>query len=270
MGSGDPYGRQLNGMGGGISSLSKICVVSRSDRRDADVEYTFIQVGIENETLDMAGNCGNMSAAVAPFALDEGLISTSAIKNGLSHEQAQNFLTVRMFNTNTSKISHSRIAVMPIGDAFRYQPKGDFSIDGVSGKASPIAISFLDPAGSKTGKLLPSGNVLDHLSLLDGSVIPASLVDCANPAVFIRASDVGVKLPCAGSVLDGDQTLMMKLEDIRRVGAMRMGLDPDVRSIPKILLLAEPAGEDIDIRTLALSMGRCHKAVPLTHSLNLG
>lgn len=270
MGSGDPYGRQLNGMGGGISSLSKAVVASPSDREDADVDYTFVQVGIEDESLDMAGNCGNMSSAVAPFALNEGLVSASRIAQASTEEQGQSFVTIRLFNTNTSKVIHSKIAVSQKGDAIVYEPTGNFSIDGVSSTASPIALSFIHPAGSKTGKLLPSGNALDHLQLSDGGTMPASLVDIANPAVFIRASDVGVKLPCPGAAIDENKPLMAKLEDIRRVGAAQMGLDPDVQSIPKILLLAEPQEEDVDIRTLALSMGRCHKAVPLTLALNLG
>lgn len=270
MGSGDPYGRQLNGMGGGISSLSKICVVAPSTRQDADVEYTFIQVGIEDNSLDMAGNCGNMSSAVGPFALDEGLLPASALGGRLVEEQGRSYSTVRLFNTNTSKIIHSKFAVTQTEDKLKYKPDGTFTIDGVSGTASPIALSFINPAGSKTGKMLPSGQVLDQLSLSDGTVIDSSLVDIANPAIFIRASDVGVTLPCSGTALDTDTELMARLEDIRRAGATQMGLDPNVRSIPKILLLSEPQGEDIDIRTLALSMGRCHKAVPLTHALNLG
>lgn len=250
--------------------MSKICVVAPSTRLDADVEYTFIQVGIEDNSLDMAGNCGNMSAAVGPFALDEGLLRASTIANSICEEQGQSFLTVRMFNTNTSKLSLSKFAVARTGAVAKYEARGIFSLDGVSGTASPIAISFLDPAGSKTGKMLPSGNALDHLSLPDGSVIPSSLVDIANPAVFIRASDVGITLPCSGSGVDADTELMTRLESIRRAGAVRMGLDPNVRSIPKLLLLSEPGGEEVDIRTMALSMGRCHKAVPLTHALNLG
>lgn len=270
MGSGDPYGRQLNGMGGGISSLSKAVVVSPSDRDDVDVEYTFVQVGIEDESLDMAGNCGNMSSAVAPFAVNEGLVSAERMERALSEEHGQAYATVRLLNTNTSKIIHSKIAVSREGENIGYEARGSFSIDGVSSTATPIALSFLHPAGSKTGKALPSGNAIDHLNLSDGSTILASVVDIANPAVFIRASDVGVKLPCPGATLDEDKQLMARLEEIRRAGASQMGLDPDVQSVPKILLLSEPQGEDIDIRTLALSMQKCHKAVPLTLALNLG
>lgn len=270
MGSGDPYGRQLNGMGGGISSLSKVVVVSPSNREDIDIDYTFVQVGIEDQSLDLAGNCGNMSSAVAPFALNEGLVPAERIQETIVEEQGQRLATVRLFNTNTNKVIHSKIAVSRHQDGIRYEAKGDFSIDGVSSTASPVALSFLNPAGSKTGKLLPSGSASDKLQLTDGTTISASLVDISNPAVFVRAHDVGVALPCSGDELNSNKALMAKLEDIRRAGAARMGLDPDVQSIPKILLLSEPGEEDIDIRTLALSMQKCHKAVPLTLALNLG
>ena len=257
-------------MGGGISSLSKVCVISASTRPDADIDYTFIQVGVEDASLDMESNCGNMSSAVGPFALNEGLIPASRIEGSLSKEQGQNFVNLGIFNTNTSKTIKSKFAAKKEGPTYRYEPKGSFSIDGVSGTASPIALSFQSPSGSKTGRMLPSGNTRDDLTLLNGSTVSASLVDIANPAVFVKATDVGVTLPCSGAAVEADEALMRRLEDIRRAGAERMGLDPNVQSIPKILMLSEPLGDEADIQTLALSMGRCHKAVPLTLALNLG
>ena len=274
MGSPDPYGRQLNGMGGGISSLSKICVVEKSIRPDADVDYTFIQVGIKDDTLDMAGNCGNMSSAIGPFALDEDLLENSRIASALSLEDKQTYLTVRIFNTNTSKIIHSKFAARETTSRLLYQQNGNYKIDGVSGTASPIALSFLHPGGSKTGKVLPTSNAVDQLPLSDGTSIAASLIDIANPGVFIRASDVGVTLPtlpAAQSAVGDNSALMARLEEIRQVGASRIGLDPNTASVPKLLLLSEPeTTSNADIRCLALSMGQCHKAIPLTLSLNLG
>lgn len=169
MGSPDPSGRQLDGIGSGISSTSKICVISKSTRKDADIDYTFVQVGIKEGDLDMAGNCGNMSSAVGPIAWDEKLVEdTGATAHG------DNEVTLRMYNSNTNKLIHSTFSINK--DTGRYNPLGDYSIDGVPGKASKITLSFLDPAGAKTGKTLPTGNAVDDLRLADGSVIQASLI----------------------------------------------------------------------------------------------
>lgn len=273
MGSPDPYGRQLNGMGGGVSSLSKICVVAPSQRDDADVDYTFVQVGIKEGDLDIAGNCGNMSSTIGPFAVNEDLAQP--------HVETEDDVlrtTVRIFNTNTSKIIHSSFEVeqgsTKGSGGYRFKPTGSYSIDGVSGTSSPITLSFLSPGGSKTGCILPTGNVVDKLELPDHSSVEASLVDAANPGVFIRGSDVGVESPLSPSALDANADLMAWLEAIRAKGAEMMGLDPRVQSIPKILMLFRPdektKAKGIDIVCQALSMGQAHKAVPLTLALNLG
>ncbi|KAK4545033.1 hypothetical protein LTR36_003584 [Oleoguttula mirabilis] len=266
MGSPDPYGRQLNGMGSGISSTSKVCVVSRSERQDADVDYTFVQVGIKDGSLDMAGNCGSMSSAVGPFALNEGLVPDIELLDGSAEA------TVRIFNTNTSKILHSTFSV----DAAEavYEPCGDYSVDGVPGTGSRITLSFLDPGGAKTGKALPTNNPVDTLSLPDGTTVKASLTDIANPGVFILASDVGVSGNIHPDTLGSNTDLMARLELIRREGAKAMGLDPDTQSIPKVVLLSSPsdaeAADGVNIICRALSMQQAHKAVPLTLALNLG
>lgn len=173
MGSPDPFGRQLNGMGSGISSTSKICVISKSDRQDADVDYTFVQVGISAGDLDMAGNCGNMSSAVAPVAYDERVLEEDQI---VSRESGA--VTVRMFNTNTEKIVHSTFLVNK--ETRKYEPSGGYTIDGVPGSGSIITLSFIDPAGSKTGKALPTGKSVDTLRLPNGDTIRASLVDVSH------------------------------------------------------------------------------------------
>ncbi|KAJ1337641.1 2-methylaconitate isomerase [Microdochium nivale] len=307
MGSPDPYGRQLDGMGGGISSTSKICVLSASSRPDADVDFTFVQVSIRDGALDLAGNCGNMSSAVGPVAWDQGLVldldarlsssssrdPKSLARDGGNEEYRE--ATVRFFNTNTSKLVHSRFRVT--GDnPPRYCPAGDYAMDGVPGTQSCITMSFLDPAGAKTGKALPTGNPVDVLEIpLDeagdgggnGSIrISASLVDVSNPGVFVRISDLGgsggsltgvTPQTLTPAAVDADTGLKKTLEAIRRAGAVRMGLDPEVESVPKIVLLFDRPTEDsvdvdvdVDVQCLALSMGQPHKAVPLTLALCLG
>ncbi|TKA83138.1 hypothetical protein B0A55_00877 [Friedmanniomyces simplex] len=266
MGSPDNYGRQLNGMGSGISSTSKVVVVSTSTRQDADVDYTFVQVGIKDGSLDTAGNCGNMSSAVGPFAVDEGLVH--GLKSGTDGE-----VTVRMYNTNTSKLIHSTFSLSADG---KYENLGDYAIDGVPGAASRITLSFLDPGGAATGKALPTGSPVDRLEL-HGKSIMASLTDIANPGVFVLAADAGVPgVPgdVHPDVLGADVEIMQRLESIRQAGARMMGLDPNVQSVPKIVMLSPPtreaAAEGVNIVCRALSMQQAHKAVPLTLALNLG
>lgn len=268
MGSPDPFGRQLNGIGSGISSTSKICVISKSEREDADVDYTFVQVGIQGGDLDMAGNCGNMSSAVGPVAWDEGIISKEHAGSSDDGE-----VTLRMFNANTSKIVHSTFSVDT--KTGMYESDGEYSIDGVPSTGSRITLSFLDPSGAKTGKALPTGNMVDTLKLQDRTTIQASLVDVANPGVFVLASDVGVAGDATPEILGEDSSIMARLEAIRQEGARLMGLDPHIQSVPKVVLLSKPTesaavGEGINIVCRALSMQQAHKAVPLTLALNLG
>jgi 2-methylaconitate cis-trans-isomerase PrpF len=266
MGSPDYFGRQLNGMGSGISSTSKVCVVEKSSRPGIDVDYTFVQVGIKDGRLDVAGNCGNMSSIVGPFAFNEGLVK------GKSAASATNEITVRMFNTNTSKEVHNTFTLN--GDGSAFEPRGDYSIDGVGGTGSKITLSFIDPAGAKTGHALPTGNAVDTLHLPDGSTIRATLADIANPGVFVLASDLAIRGNTSSEAIGADLALMSRLEAIRRAGATAMGLDPDVQSVPKIVILSKPseaeAASGVHIVCRALSMQQAHKAVPLTLALNLG
>ena len=271
MGSPDPYGRQLNGMGSGISSTSKICVLSPSSRPDADVEFTFVQVGIKDGSLDMAGNCGNMSSVVGPVSFDEGLVETPKIETDPS--TGYQTALVRIFNTNTSKVVHSRFRVA--GDPPKYCPEGDYEMDGVPGKASRIVLSFIKPGGAKTGRSLPTGNPVDTLILPDRSTIEASLVDVSNPGVFVRVADLGIQDPESldPPTLEANATLKARLEQIRQAGAAKMGLDPKTESVPKIVLVFPTSiaqQSRVNVRCLALSMGQAHKAVPLTLALCLG
>lgn len=266
MGSPDSFGRQLNGMGSGISSTSKICVIEKSTRPGIDIDYTFVQVGIKDGHLDTAGNCGNMSSVVGPFAFDEGLVKAKgAMGDG-------DEITVRMFNTNTSKEVYNTFHVNE--DRTAFNPRGDYSIDGVGGCGSKITLSFKDPGGAKTGHALPTGNAVDVLGLPDGSSIHATLADIANPGVFVHAHDLEMPGNISSDILGANASLMEKLESIRQVGAATMGLDPGVQSVPKIVILSPPSAADIErgvnIVCRALSMQQAHKAVPLTLALNLG
>ncbi|UKZ95492.1 uncharacterized protein TrAFT101_010329 [Trichoderma asperellum] len=291
MGSPDPvYGRQLNGMGSGISSTSKVVVIGPppSGSRPAsghgsevgpgvDAEFTFVQVGIRDGSLDLAGTCGNMSAIVGPAAWDMGIVPPSRIPSLVSYDEGTHsrWATLRILNTNTSKIVVSRFKLE--GDPPMYNPQGNYSMDGVPGTQSPITLSFLDPAGAKTGKALPTGNPIDELTLADGSTVKVSLVDVSNPGVFITTSSLGLDDATAANltpaIVEADGALKTRLEEIRRAGASAMGLDPKIESVPKVVMLLPPRARkssQIDIQCLAMSMGQAHKAAPLTLSLCLG
>ncbi|KAJ2904598.1 hypothetical protein MKZ38_007577 [Zalerion maritima] len=269
MGSPDPFGRQLDGMGSGISSTSKICVIEPSGRQDADVDFTFVQVGVKDGVLDMAGNCGNLSSIVGPCAFDWGFLKNT--DKAMTRTTDDGRILMRIFNTNTNKIIHSRFSTH--GQPPRFQPGGDYEMDGVPARGSRITLSFLDPAGAKTGKALPTDLPIDVLSLADGTSIPASLVDVANPGVFVRVDDLGIEnfASIGPEMIDADVQLRSRLEAIRQEGAVMMGLDPATESVPKIVLLF-PEGTDpgVDIKCQAMSMGQPHKAVPLTLALCLG
>lgn len=254
IGSPDPYGRQLDGLGGGISSLSKVCVVGKSERPDADVDYTFISLGIKNENVDLSSNCGNMSAAVGPYAVDAGLVTLPP-----GAEDA----AVRINNTNTKKIIEARFPVVD-GEASAY---GDFSIDGVPGTAGKIELRFLDPAGSRTGKLLPTGAVTEAI---EG--VTVTCIDAGNPCCFVRAADLGVDPTLTPQQIEDHLTLGDTLEKIRRQAAIRMGLAKTVESVPgsvpKIGFVSAPTdGTRDNIVIRAMSVGQPHKAIPVTVAL---
>ncbi len=269
LGSPDSYGRQLDGLGGGISSLSKAVVIAPSGHPEADVDYTFAQVAVDQPVVDYASTCGNLSSAVGPFAVDEGLVAADDGEH-----------VVRVFNTNTSKIYHARFSVR----GGRAVVTGRQVIPGVSGTGAPIALEYLDPGGSRTEGLLPSGAVVDTLHLPDGSRIEASLVDATNPVVFVRAADLAADLKRLPADLDTDVGLMAKLDHVRRAGAVRMGMagSPGAAALsnPKIAMVGPPedlqdlAGEQhgaetLDICARAVSMGKVHRALPLTLSMCL-
>lgn len=265
MGVPDPYGRQLDGMGGGLSSLNKVCVVGPPSRADADVDYTFVQLGVDAPLVDYGGNCGNMSSAIGPFAVEEGLVPRPT-----GCEAA-----VRIHNTNTGKIIVARFAVedgLPAAE-------GDFALDGVAGTAPPVRLEFLAPGGAKTGKLLPTGAAVDRLEVAGLGAIEASCIDAANPCVFVAAEALGktgVELP---QDLEKDAAFLAAMEAIRQAGAQRMGL-AELASIPKVALVAAPqdaptlsgrtlAAAEADIAVRMISVGQPHRAVPITGAICL-
>lgn len=272
MGSGDAlHARQLDGMGSGTSSTAKIVVLAPG-KNGHDVEYTVVQAGVRDNVLDQAGNCGNMTAIIGPAAWDMGYISEERKQNVLEQQDGTQWATVRTFNTNTSKTIDLRFRVA--GTPPTYCSEGDYSIAGVAGSHSPITMSFIDPAGAKTGKQLPTGNKIDTLTLADGSEVRASLVDVGNPGVFIKATDMGFSMSGQGltpAAVEADAALKTRLEMIRRAGAVAMGMDPEMGSVPKVVMVY-PAGDrqEVDIQCLSMSMGQAHKAVPLTLALCLG
>jgi 2-methylaconitate isomerase len=269
MGTPDPYGRQLNGMGGGVSSLSKVCVIAPSSRPDADIDYTFAQVLIKEPRVDYRGNCGNMSSAVGPFAVDEGLVQV-----------AGNQATVRIFNTNTQKIIHS---TFPVEDGqARYD--GDLVIPGVSGSGAPVRLDFIQPGGATTGKLLPTGHARDRLEVPGVGTLDVSMVDAANACVFVWAADIGLSGTELPDELERDTGLMARLMAIREAASVAMGVAESVEAarrisaVPYIGFVAPPlqapllSGQvirpsEIDLTVRIISNGQPHRALPLTASL---
>lgn len=270
LGSPDPNRRQLNGMGGGISSLSKVCIVGASDRDDADVDYTFAQVSVDRDNVGYGANCGNMSSAIGPFAVDEGLVAVTG-DNAL----------VRIHNTNTGKIIHSRFAM----DGGTAAVDGDFELKGVAGTGAPVRLEFRDPGGAATGRLLPTGNVIDEIPVDGLGAVEASLIDAANPCVFVEAAAMGVTGTEDPAGLDARTELMGRLEDIRARAAVMMGIAKTAQdatenspSSPFVGMVAGPqdaktlAGEtlkadDGDLTARIVSSGSTHRALPLTGAL---
>ena len=265
LGSPDPHGRQLDGMGGGISSLSKVVVVSPSARPGVDIDYLFGQVAVERALVDYRSNCGNLSAAVGPFAVDEGLVPA-----------ADGEATLTLHNCNLDQTIETRFEIAN----GRAVVEGETVLDGVAGQGAPIRLSFLEPGGAVTGRLLPTGNARDLLDVPGEGAIEATLIDASTALVIVRAEALGlsgVELPDA---IEADPALAARLEAIRRAGAAAMGLAPETASVPKVAVVAPPAdattlsgarlaAHAVDLTARAISMGRPHRALPLTAALAL-
>jgi 2-methylaconitate cis-trans-isomerase PrpF len=269
MGSPDPNGRQLDGMGGGVSSLSKICVIERPSRADADIDYTFAQVSIREPRIDMAGNCGNMSSAVGPFAVDEGLIAAS-----------DGPVTLRIHNTNTRKIIHSTFEVRD-GRAVQ---NGELAIPGVAGTGAPIRLEFMEPGGAITGKLLPTGEVIQELDVPGVGRIDVSMVDAGNACVFVRGESLGLSGSETPEQIGNDTRLMEALLAIRAQASVAMKIAPDVAAArakattPSIGIISAPSpwrsidgatfeADAADLAVRMISSNQPHRALPLTASL---
>jgi len=269
MGSPDPYGRQLDGMGGGLSSLSKVCVIAPSAREDVDVDYTFAQVQVREARVDYRGNCGNMSSAVGPFAVDQGLVRADG-----------DAALVRIFNTNTSKLIHASFPLEDGGARYR----GDLEIPGVGGTGAPIRLDFLSPGGATTGKLLPTGNPLDRIDVPGLGSIDVSMVDAANACVFIRADIVGLTGGELPDEIEARPDVLRQLAEIRVRASLAMGIaktEDEARAIgivPFVGLVSAPSAaptltgkpigtDEIDLAARVISNGQPHRALPLTISL---
>jgi len=270
IGSPDPYGRQLNGMGGGISSLSKAVIIGPPTRDDADVDYTFVQLAVDESVADWTNNCGNLSSAVGHFAVDEGLVRA-----------CDGETLVRIHQTNTKKIIHSRFQVTD-GKA---ETDGDFVIAGVAGTGSRIRLDFLSPDGAVTGRLLPTGNSVDTVDLGADGRFEISIVDATSPVVYVDAASLGLAGSETPDQIEAQPKVMHILEKLRRRAGVMIGLAarPERVSLqtPRMAVVARPAAfksldgqtykaDDFDIATRMMSMQRSHRAVPGTGGLNLG
>ncbi|MBS0244881.1 MAG: PrpF family protein, partial [Proteobacteria bacterium] len=235
------------------------------------VDYTFAQVRIERAHVDYGGNCGNMSSAIGPFAVDEGLVPKPSGRDAV----------VRIHNTNTKKIIVSRFVM----DGDEAAVSGDLAIAGVAGTGSPIRLEFLSPGGARTGRLLPTGHAADILDVPGVGRIPASLVDAANPVCYVPAESVGATATETPGQIEANTELMAKLEAIRRSASVAMGIAPDrdtagTISGPGIAFVAPPVAmttlsgqrlepSDMDIAVRVISNGQPHRATPLTGALCL-
>ena len=269
MGSPDPFGRQLDGMGGGLSSLSKVCVIGPPTRDDADVDYTFGQVLIKTAEIDWQPLCGNMSAAVGPFAVDEGLVT---VPNGPT--------AIRIHNTNTGKVI---VANFEVRDGMA-EVDGLLEIPGVSGSGAPLRLDFLDPGGASTGRLLPTNNEVDILDIPGFGKIEASLIDSSNACVFVRASDVGMTGTESPLRIEESDLLMRHLAAIRIEASLRMGIANNAENaakrsaIPFVAVVAPSSNSNtlsgdttsadlVDFVARAISNGQPHRALPLGVSM---
>lgn len=240
---------QIDGIGGGNPLTSKVAIVGRSRRADADVDYLFAQVLVAERRVDTSPNCGNMLAGVGPFAIDAGLVQARA-----------GTTTVRIHNVNTGKLVVARVQTR--GGRVAYA--GDATIDGVPGSAAPIHLAFLDAAGAKTGALLPTGATVERI---DG--IEVSLIDAAMPLMLVASSDVGLTGGETPAAIDADAKLLARIEALRREAGRRMGLgDVADRVVPKPVLLSAPANGGT-IRVRYLMPHSCHTALAITGAVGI-
>ncbi|RUN76562.1 PrpF family protein [Sphingomonas sp. TF3] len=261
LGSPDPRERQLDGLGGGISSLSKVAVLAPSAHPHADVDYLFGQVSVQGTTVSYRGNCGNISAAVGPFAVDEGLVA-------LSGDEA----LIRIHHVTSGKIIHAHFPLAGGKAAVR----GNLAIQGVAGTGASIRLDFLEPGGAATGRLLPTGRPVDTLDVPDVGLVEVSLVDAANPVVFVRAEAFGLAGDETPAALGAHPDRLARFDALRQAAAVAMGIvntleeaRVKVPNLPLVALVSAVEGEGADIRVRMISAGQPHRATPLTGAMCL-
>ena len=275
VGSPDPYGKQIDGLGNGSSSTSKVVILSKSDQPEHDINYLFGQVAIDKPMIDWSGNCGNLTAAVGSFAIQNGLIDTAKIPQNGTCE-------VRIWQQNISK---TIIAHVPITDG-KVQETGDFELDGVTFPAAEVKIEFIDPVDAD-GDMFPTGNVVDTLDVPDVGNFTVTMINAGIPTIFMNAKDLGLTGTELQNDINSNAEILEKLEKIRAYGAVKMGLITDIQEAqtrqhtPKIAWVASPAdyiassgksvkSAEIDLLARAMSMGQLHHAMMGTASVAIG
>ncbi len=267
---GSPDIRQIDGLGGATSVTSKVAILAPSARKDADVDYTFAQVSVDKPIVSYSGNCGNISSGVGPFAIESGLVHP---ESGTTQ--------VRIYNTNTKKIITA--TVQTPGGRVTYD--GDFFLAGVPGTAAPVKLAFCNPAGSVTGKLLPTGNPRDTLCVAGFGNVEVSIVDASNPLVFVRAEALGLTGKELPPRVNEDAALLDLLERVRGEAARLLGFVADAKDssvqspgVPKLTLVAAPdayvtsegntvSAQDIDLLGRMMSMQKAHETYALTGAI---
>ncbi|WP_243672302.1 2-methylaconitate cis-trans isomerase PrpF [Paraburkholderia kirstenboschensis] len=279
IGSPDPYGKQIDGMGGATSSTSKTVIIDKSSKPDHDVDYLFGQVSIDKPFVDWSGNCGNLSAAVGPFAISAGLVEANRIpRDGVA--------TVRIWQANIGK---TIIAHVPMtGGAV--QETGDFELDGVTFPAAEVQLEFMDPAADEDGaggSMFPTGNLVDDLEVPGVGTLKATMINAGIPTIFVNAEAIGYKGTELQDAINSDEKALAMFETIRAHGALRMGLIKHLDEIakrqhtPKIAFVAKPAdyvsssgkqigSDDVDLLVRAMSMGKLHHAMMGTAAVAIG
>ena len=280
LGSPDPYGKQIDGLGNASSSTSKSVILSKSTRPGHDVDYLFGQVSIDQPFVDWSGNCGNLSAAVGPCAIHMGLIDAARIpQNGIA--------TLRIWQANISK---TIVAHVPITDG-QVQETGDFELDGVTFAAAEVALEFIDPAdegeGEGGGAMFPTGNVVDTLHVPGEKPMQATFINAGIPTIFLNAQDLGYTGTELQNVINDDPAALARFETIRAHGALHMGLIKDLseaakrQHTPKVAFVAPPASytassgkpvdaANVDLLVRAMSMGKLHHAMMGTAAVAIG
>lgn len=279
IGSPDPYGKQIDGMGGATSSTSKTVILSKSSRPDHDIDYLFGQVSIDKAFVDWSGNCGNLSAAVGPFGISNGLVDASRIpQNGVA--------VVRIWQANISK---TIIAHVPITNG-QVQETGDFELDGVTFSAAEVQLEFMDPAAEEEGaggSMFPTGNLVDDLEVPGVGTLKATMINAGIPTIFVNAADIGYIGTELQDDINSDAKALTMFETIRAYGAVRMGLIKHIdeaakrQHTPKVAFVAKPAdyvsssgkpvaASDVNVLVRAMSMGKLHHAMMGTAAVAIG